>query len=103
MFIYSFFQFSVWKCIRQRNRRNIQYMVGDVYDGKYDTTIPAFTPTYQRFKSIAISHATEASEIVLMTRSPKLVATDIIHWHLITSFHFKVWLAFVSTIALISL
>jgi hypothetical protein len=77
-------------------------LVKAIQEGLFDTTFPVFATTYDRFKAVSFSHTFDVADIVAVTRAPETVETKIFQWHVVTSFHFTVWLALLSTIIFIS-
>lgn len=72
-------------------------MTRALMDGRYDTSLPVFTPTYDRFQVLDFTQAYFFSNTVLVTRMPSSQSESaLMDWRILDSFDWGVWLAFVA-------
>lgn len=81
------------------NSGNVTGIVRAVQDGRYDTTLPFITGTYDRFQAVHLSTGVFYMDNVLVTRMPKEKREVQLDWNIINSFDWPVWCAFMITFA----
>jgi hypothetical protein len=76
---------------------NVTGLVGEIYNGHYDTTIPILTPTFSRFHAVSFSNTYFYDDVILVTRSPSLGVQEI-DWGVLFAFQWPVWVSIMATL-----
>lgn len=69
-------------------------MIGAIQRGEFDTSIPDFTPTFDRLRAIDFSNLIDVNDMVLVTRSPSPESSEI-DWSGFHAFTWSVWIIFI--------
>lgn len=75
-------------------------LVGAIQRGQFDTSIPAFTPTFRRSTIIDFSSPYSFDDVVLMTRAPSVVVSQELNSSFLRIFQWSVWVVLLITLIL---